>query len=328
MIIGVLSNIASPATDIYRSIHPFSKLGYEVIVLEPNKALWYDLYKCDILVVSRPNGTQVQSIIEEFKRMGVGKKVIVDMDDNLHKVDKSNPSHGHFSIPPVQESVAKCLNAADYVIYSTPALQKFYEPYLTFDKNAAVIPNAVDLQLTPMREPKPTHPRVRVLWRGSEHHKKDLETIRPFWDSILNNERYELLMMGLQKHDVFTYFPNAIPEPWNPSPFSYWGVLANLNTDVAIFPLENNTFNQGKSNIFALEMLVNGVLPIAPIGFPEFDHPGVVLYEELTIDLLEKSISNVRRIDTIKQGQQWILDNRTLEKVNWKRKEIVESFMV
>lgn len=324
MTIGILSNIASPATDIYRSIHPFSRLGYKTVILDPNKALWYDLYICDVLVVSRPNGTQVQSILEEFKRMGNGKKIIVDMDDNLHKVDQSNPSSAHFSIQPVKDSVVKCLNYADHIIYSTQALQDFYKDYHAFAQST-VIPNAVDLTLTPMREPKPLHTPIRVLWRGSEHHKKDLETIRPFWNALLSDSRFELLVMGLQQHDVYSYFEGALSVPWNPSPFSYWDKLTQLNADVAVFPLRNTIFNQGKSNIFALEMLTNGVLPITPKGFPEFDHPGVVLYDELKIPRFEQVIQNARRINTIKAGQEWILEHRTLDKVNELRKKIVES---
>ena len=64
--------------------------------------------------------------------------------------------------------------------------------------------------------------------------------------------------MGLQLHDVYAYFQGAVCVPWNPSPFSYWQQIKNLHIDVAVFPLENTPFNQSKSNIFALEMLVNG----------------------------------------------------------------------
>lgn len=331
MKLGVLSNIASPATDIYRSIHPFRKLGYDTIVIDPEKARWYELSECDVLVVSRPNGTQIQSILAEFKRMGSGKKIIVDMDDNLHLVDKANPSHGHFSLPQVKDSVVKCMSLADHIIYSTKALQKYYAPFQTFTTSgkileSTVIPNAVDLELTPMRKPRPLHNPIRVLWRGSEHHKKDLETIRPFWNWILKDERYEVMMMGLQAHDVYTFFPGALSNSWNPSPFSYWGKLQDLSADVAIFPLEDTPFNQGKSNIFALEMLVNGVLPFVPFGFPEFNHPGVAFYEKNLIKgTFETAIADEVRMQKVNAGQEWILENRTLEKVNELRKQIVES---
>lgn len=329
--IGILSNNQSPATDVYRSIHPFSKLGYETVVVDPEKAKWYELYRCDILVVSRPNGSLIHNLMEEFKRMGVGKKVIVDMDDNLHKLDPSNPSYGHFSIQPVKDSVVACLNLADHIIYSTKNLQKFYEPLHAFTEST-VVPNAIDFDLTPMIPPRPLRPSpnpMRVLWRGSEHHKKDLETIRPFWNWILSEEnkgKYEVMFMGLQAHDVHTYFPDALCIPWNPSPFAYWSKVADLNADVAVFPLEKTAFNDAKSNIFALEMLVNGVLPIVPNGFDEFIHLGNWIYNDSNhlIGTL-KELGQTDRIERIKRGQTWIRENRSLEAVNAKRKEIIEG---
>jgi hypothetical protein len=184
-----------------------------------------------------------------------------------------------------------------------------------------------------MVEPKPLHSPIRVLWRGSEHHKRDLETIRPFWNWILQNKEYEVFLMGLQLHDVYAYFQGAVCVPWNPSPFAYWQQIKNLHADVAVFPLENTPFNESKSAIFAYEMFTIGVLPIVPSGFPEFEFPGVQLYHN-HIDLQQHFKTDVttflgkemgRRIEIIKAGQQWIRENRDLEKVNLKRKEIIES---
>ena len=256
------------------------------------------------------------------------------MDDNLHQLDKSNPAHGHFTIQQVKDSVVACLNLADHIIYSTESLQKFYEPFHAFTEST-IIQNAIDFNITPMSEPQPLHNPVRVLWRGSEHHKKDLETIRDFWDWILcndNKNKYEVMFMGLQQHDLHSYFPGALWVGWNPSPFGYWKKLAEIKADVAIFPLERTLFNEAKSNIFALEMLVNGVLPIVPLGFPEFDHPGVVFYEDslnpsfFEATILSNDPMNLNnRMKVIRNGQQWIRENRDLEKVNLKRKEIIES---
>lgn len=331
MKIGILANLQSPATDCYRSIHPFSKLGYETVIIDPSQSKWYELAPCDILVVSRPNGGMIPQYLEEFKRMGKDKKIIVDMDDLLSKVDPSNPAFQHFNAQITKDSVVQCLNLADHVIYSTPHLQSQYEPLHAFVEST-VIPNAVDFNLTPIIEPKPLHSPIRVLWRGSEHHKRDLETIRPFWNWILQNKDYEVFLMGLQLHDVYAYFQGAVCVPWNPSPFSYWQQIKNLHIDVAVFPLENTPFNQSKSNIFALEMLVNGVLPIVPQGFAEFEFPGVLTYGNLlNPDWFEAIVKTNdpmnlnNRLRLVRNGQQWIRENRDLEKVNQKRKEIIES---
>jgi hypothetical protein len=337
MKIGILQNTQSPATDTLRTIHPFSLLGHEIVVVDPANPKWYDLLRCEILVASRPNGTLIHSILSEFKRTRKGKKIIVDMDDNLHELDPSNPSYPHFNQPAVKESVIACMNLADYVIFSTEALQDYYCSFelATKDKPerrplvsniSSVVHNAVDFNITPMMEPRPINKPVRVLWRGSKHHQSDLLTIRPFWDWILNNKDYEVLFMGLSPDEVYTYYPGAKCETWNPSPFGFWQKQASLKADIGIFPLRNTLFNLGKSDIFAQEQLCNGVLPIVPRGFPEFDHDGVVQYDNV-VRLIQyfQAMIEERRIRNIERGQSWLLKNRNLATVNLKRGEIIDG---
>lgn len=323
MKIAIIKNTASPATDTLRTIHPFRQLGHETIIIDPSNPQWHDLLMCNILIASRPNGTLIYGILDEFKRTGLGKKIIVDMDDNLHELDPSNPSFPHFNRPDVKESVIACMNLADHIIFSTKALQDYYTKLTSTP--STVVPNAIDFNITPMQEPRPVNKPVRVLWRGSEHHKKDLETIRPFWDWILKEPGYEVLFMGLPPHDVYTYFPGAKCVTWNPSPFSYWEKLAELKADVGIFPLENHLFNLGKSDIFAQEMTRCAVLPVVPKGFPEFEHPGVMLYEDVPhLIKIVKSLQHRGEYGHIENGQAWLREHRSLDVVNVARAEIIE----
>lgn len=340
MKIAILQNTQSPTTDFFRTIHPFRQLGHETIVIDPANPKWYDLLECEILVASRPNGTLIHSLLAEFKKTGKGKKIIVDMDDNLHELDPSNPSFPHFSQPAVKESVIACMNLADHIIFSTDALQVYYthERKIMQDEQeiiiqaltttpSTVVHNAIDFNITPLMQPRPINKPVRVLWRGSEHHLKDLETIRPFWDWILKEPGYEVLFMGLQPHIVNTYFPGAKCVSWQPSPFAFWEKQASLKADIGIFPLCRTLFNLGKSGIFAYEQFANGVLPWVPSGFEEFDIPGVVKFSDWTdlandLKILGIHQDNVKRV---KKGQVWLFENRNLATVNLKRGEIIEG---
>lgn len=339
MKIAILQNTQSPTTDVLRTVHPFRQLGHETIIIDPANPKWFDLLECEILVASRPNGTLIHSILSEFKRTSKGKKIIVDMDDNLHELDPSNPSYPHFNSPAVKESVVACMNLADHIIFSTKALQDYYTQFQPAPKEignsigrmpltqvpSTVVYNAVDFNITPMMQPRPINKPMRVLWRGSEHHLKDLETIRPFWDWILKEPGYEVLFMGLQPHVVHTYFPGAKCVTWNPSPFAFWEKQASLKADVGIFPLCKTLFNLGKSNIFALEQLCNGVLPVVPDGFKEFAHPGVMSYNEgEAIRTFSKDAMKYRET-FIERGQAWLFENRNLATVNLKRGEIIEG---
>ena len=323
MRIGILGNAASPATDALRTVHPFSLLGHETSVIDPNNPKWYDLLQCNVLVASRPNGTVICGLLSEFKRTKQGKRIIVDMDDNLHELDPSNPSFPHFNRPDVKESVIACMNLADHIIFSTKALQDYYTK-LTVTPST-VVPNAVDFNITQMMEPRPVNKPVRVLWRGSEHHKKDLETIRPFWDWILKEPGYEVLFMGLPPHDVYTYFPGAKCVTWNPSPFAFWEKQAALKADVGIFPLCDTLFNLGKSDIFAQEMTRCGVLPVVPIGFPEFSHAGVKHYADSAhLIKIMQAMRNRQEYGIIEAGQKWLREHRSLDVVNVARGKIIE----
>ena len=324
MKIGIIQNTASPATDAYRTIHPFSLLGHETIVIDPNNPKWYDLLACDILIASRPNGTVIHGLLSEFKRTKKGKKIIVDMDDNLHELDPSNPSFPHFNRPDVKESVIACMNLSDHIIFSTKALQDYYAKFTA--TTSTVVPNAVDFNITPMLEPRPVNKPVRVLWRGSKHHQSDLLTIKPFWDWILSNKDYEVLFMGMPPDEVYTYYPGAKCETWNPSPFGFWQKQSSLKADVGIFPLRMTLFNLGKSDIFALEQLCNGVLPIVPMGFPEFRHDGVFSYtsSEDLISCFNTGFWNAR-MKLITDGQSWLREHRSLDVVNVARGGIIES---
>jgi len=114
---------------------------------------------------------------------------------------------------------------------------------------------------------------------------------------------------------------------WNPSPFDFWEKQASLKADVGIFPLCKTLFNFGKSDIFAQEQLCNGVLPIVPMGFPEFEHAGVYNFldtQEL-IDCFKFWANGENRIRDIKEGQLWLFENRNLATVNLKRGEIIEG---
>jgi len=101
MKIAILQNTQSPATDVYRTVHPFRQLGHETIIIDPANPKWFDLLECEILVASRPNGTLIHSILSEFKRTGKEKKIIIDLDDNLHELDPSNPTTPIFERKPL-----------------------------------------------------------------------------------------------------------------------------------------------------------------------------------------------------------------------------------
>ena len=327
----IISNPQSPTTDLLRTSGAFMKVkmpGLVIRIVKPQDMVFTDILFCDAVLLQRPNGDMISAIITEAKRMK--KAVILDIDDNLHEVDRTNPSYKHFANPAVRSSIEFALSKADHVIYSTPNLKEYYAPMHTCP--GTVVYNAVDFTLTPLQEPKPVDDTLKVLWRGSEHHIADLESISEFWKYIVTRPKTKTAFLGLQAHYMATHYPEIEVGEWQPSTFGYLELISKLEPSIGVFPLLPTKFNLGKSGLFAQEMLTVGCLPLVSAGFEEFKHPGIVHFDSAkdlinSLSSMEKrrGLTGMFRMDTIKAGQEWIYKYRNLEEINERRREILES---
>lgn len=328
MKILIVANPNSPATDYYRTTGAFMRLAktdpdVKVRVEFPTNVKWHHIYESDVLVVSRPNGDEVLNLIAESKRMG--KKVVVDIDDLLHGLTDANPAAKHFNKPEILQSIETALNMANSLIVSTPYLADFYRAY--FAGQITVIPNCVIPEITPYAINKPIHNPLRVFWRGSTTHLADLHTVEKVWNIMANSTDYSLMFIGVERFIMPWFQGKAHFIPWQ-TLFALWEGMRNSGIDVGLFPLTNDAFNQSKSNIFAMEVLTAGGLPIVPEGFPEFEHPGVVTYKNT--NHLQIVLSDIRsgKIDKVKEvntGREWLEESRNIDQWNQLRKAIINS---
>jgi len=195
MVIGVLENKESPATNYYVDIGPLMRLAkthpkYEVVILTANSG-WAEYAKCDVVVFSRPNGDTMLGLMRDCKQMKC--KVVAVHDDLLTNVPLTNPASAHFNREEVKKSTWECLKLADHVIVTTPVLKAEFDPH---HPAVTVIPNGVDLTFTPFTKEIKRNPAARIktapkmvdgqmnpdalikiLWRGSMTHGADLKTI-------------------------------------------------------------------------------------------------------------------------------------------------------
>jgi len=349
MTIGILVNNESPATDFYRTVGTFSRLSkahpkYKIVNIRPDSK-WEDYFQCDTMIFSRPNGDSMLGLIRDYKRMRRDGKVIFDHDDLLTNVPLTNPAALHFNRDDVKKTVVDSFEYADHVIVSTPVLK---EAFKQWHWDITVIPNGVDLKTTPFTDKIQNNPAARIkaarpkefdgspnpdkllkiLWRGSMTHMEDLKTVDSFWKWATLNETTNIGWIGILKAYVETHYPGILSRDWRPFVFHYFEELRNTGADYGVFPLVDHPFNHAKSNIFAMEMLVAGIVPYAPAGFAEFAHPGVRHYDG-SAGLIKEFMGLIKddanyRI-TIEEGRQWITENRDVEKLNLKRVEILEN---
>jgi hypothetical protein len=325
----IISNPQSPATDYYRTVGVFTRLRddypgqIELSIKSPEQLLWFDLYNCDIVIAQRPNGGQLIGYLQEAKAMG--KKIIIDVDDLLHGIPQSNPAAKHFNQPDIQASIDKAFSIADHVIVSTNTLKDYYQKQA--QGKITVIQNAYDAKQTPLQPITQQSSPARMLWRGSLTHLTDLHTIKDQINNLIKNKAFETVFVGLPPWAAYDFNERARFIEWQTF-FSYFRLLRESRPDYGFFPLEITHFNWAKSNIFAIEMLWAGAVPIVPKGFPEFNIPGVLQYEDdrdfgRIIDRIASG--KVNKVAQVNEAREWMIKNLSITQLNEYRLEIVNS---
>ena len=318
----------SQATDYYRSIGPFTRLAlqkkFQHVICQQEKAMWYDIYNTDIVLIQRPNSTASLGIMADAKRMG--KKVIIDFDDHLLDVPEDNPANHYFANPQVQKQIADTFLFADAVIVSTKKLYDLYYPMCQGKIPMFVIPNGWNPTDLPMLEVKEQHKPTRFVWRGGSTHFADLHTVKAEINQMLEMDT-EVTFFGLNKFMMYDLNKKAINVDWS-SMFVYFTFMQRIEGDFGFYPLVRNDFNLCKSNIFAIECIANGMPVLADNYFSEFNIPGVIKYTdpvqflEFVTDIVN---GNIDKADYVKAGRTYIRETLHIDLLNRKRWEILKG---
>ena len=318
----------SQATDYYRSIGPFTRLAlqkkFQHVICQQEKAMWYDIYNTDIVLIQRPNSTASLGIMADAKRMG--KKVIIDFDDHLLDVPDDNPAAHYFSNPKVQKQIADTFLFADAVIVSTKKLYELYYPMCQGKIPMFVIPNGWNPTDLPMYEVKEQHKPTRFVWRGGSTHFADLHTVKAEINQMLEMDT-EVTFFGLNKFMMYDLNKKDIYVYWS-SMFVYFTFMQRIEGDFGFYPLVRNDFNLSKSNIFAIECIANGMPVLADNYFSEFNIPGVIKYTdpvqflEFVTDIVK---GNIDKAANVKAGRTYIRETLHIDLLNRKRWEILKG---
>ena len=328
MKVTTFTSSKSVATDYYRSIGPLSRLsklkGFIHEIKQQENAMWHDIYNTDIILIQRPNSTASLGIMADAKRLG--KKVIIDFDDHLLQVPEDNPASVYFSNQNVQKQIIDTFQFADAVFVSTKKLYDLYIPYLKDKSIMFIIPNGWNPTDLPKTELLPKNNVTRFMWRGGSTHFADLHTVK--------NEINELICMnteftffGIPKFMAYDFHKNANFIEWS-NMFVYFQYLKNIEADFGFYPLVRNDFNLCKSNIFAIECIMNGTAVIADEYFSEFCIPGVSLYnsnksfKEIAISAMNGDIDKVA---LVKEGRKYISENLHIDLLNEKRWKVIKG---
>jgi len=325
MTIGIFTHPQAPALDFYRSSGVLAYTDNTLRYLSVTESQWYDLIDCDVIFFKSPNSQTYVDLVETAKAMG--KPILMDYDDNMHSTTPCNPAHKVLGSIENQDTVKRCMELADHIIFSTKALQDFYTAM--FPKiETSVVPNAWNPLIQKWAAMPEKGDKWKIAWRGAAHHLDDIRTIEPQLTRLSVDKDFELTFVGLTDWISKHLYPNAEVLDFEPNLFKYFHKYINLGHHYGICPLVPNEFNLGKSNIFVIETLCAGAITIAPVGFPEFDIPGVIQFSDL--DHLDDIIESIRKdeIDRekiITEGRQYMNEHLRIDKVNAKRIEILNK---
>ena len=214
-----------------------------------------------------------EDTVDVCRRMG--KKVVFECDDLIHKTHKDHYSYdetkGWKGIR-FYYRVWRVLRKCDGFISTNKNLDKAYG---WMAKRSLVFPNYLSLEHW-LKEPKKNlaTDRIRILWAGSTSHTVDLHFVQPIIKAILTRyPQVQFIYVGhggiptddlyarfLYGDDIFTDLPKHRRESILGVPPNVWSYrLASMQADIAIAPLIPIEFNRYKSQCKYLEYAVNGI---------------------------------------------------------------------
>jgi len=275
-----------------------------------NDKSYYDRH---LFVMFQRSATPDQlKLIKHFKNVFRGPTktpLIYEIDDLLTDIPKWNFAHPYYSR--YSETAIEIMKNMDGIVVSTNRLRDIYSQY---NKNIEVSENHLpkfmwgEPQFRGTKNQKP-----RILWAGSGNHfSQDKSVCGGDFDSELINfikkttDIYTWILIG--GHPIELKNIDGVEIHGWQNIFEYPYYIKSLNADLAIAPLEDNTFNSCKSNIKALEYTAAGIPAIYSNVEPYKNMTAVVNSSEEMIQKIELLLGDKDSI-----GSLWYSDYTKLK---------------
>lgn len=209
----------------------------------------------DVVVLQRPLRWEVADAVPMLQ--GHGLRVVIEVDDDFAAIHPHNVSfdHVHPKRSPDRNfhHLQRACAQADHVVVTTPALARRYGKH----GRVTVVPNHVPKRYLDVTvEPNEA---TYVGWTGSiDTHPTDLQVTGSGIQSALTATGAKFAVVGTGKgvRKALSLIDEPVTTGWVAIE-DYPACMAQL--DVGIVPLDDIVFNQGKSNLKALEFAALGV---------------------------------------------------------------------
>lgn len=270
-ILGLHSNTGSRFYRVIPQLRWMQKQGHQVRLERHDYPNIPELIEwADVVVLQMVFSPE---LIDSFRARG--KKVIFECDDLIHKTHEKHYSYKEtdtlWKRTKMMWQIFRVLRRCDGFIVSNPLLK---EAYGWMARRTFVFPNYMELEHWVRPTKKNTSDRVRILWAGSTSHTGDLHWVKPIMAKILKKyPKVQFIYIGhggvptddlyarfIYGEDIFEGLPydqreSLLAAPPNVFPY----ILASIQADIAIAPLEKNDFNRYKTQCKYLEYAINGI---------------------------------------------------------------------
>jgi glycosyltransferase involved in cell wall biosynthesis len=213
----------------------------------------------DLIWVDRALDFDELGTFFSLRHLNPDSRMIVDFDDNFCEVPRWNPAHSKYNPGQNFRVVGEAhLKGSEVTTVSTDHLRTYFlgkAHHIRTCKNCIDPKDWENLPLNPDRE---KDPHLRVLYGGAAGHYGDMDEARLGLEVVLENPPvpFRLICFGALPawlHEMSRKHPSRVIRlPWVPFR-DYPSAVAWGGFDVALAPLQECVFNDGKSNIKALE---------------------------------------------------------------------------
>lgn len=301
---------------------------------------WGNIAGKDICFMHRPFAEEHWQIFGWAKDYNV--PIWTDWDDHTMKIPHDNSTYDAYMDPKSIDKQIRMIALSDKVTVSTHELKKELDQYRP-NKDCIVVRNAIDPKWWSWRVDEPTRSDVRrVLWRGSQHHQRDLlDNKDAFIEACKAYPDFEFYFVGWKPWYIIDAVENAYHvQITNGEINKYFRALYSVRPDIVAVPLADNIFNHCKSNIAAIEGAMAGGAILAPSwdqwsisGVFQYDHEDEEdkRYQPFKESLFEMCEMAKKDIEPIRQFNKntWecVKQDYNLNEINLTRKQIVEELI-
>lgn len=219
----------------------------------------------DTLVIQHYIQEQQLATLDSLYRIPGRPFTVYTLDDLITDLPETNLFRKN--IPANSRSCLKyALERCDRLVVSTDFLA---ETYRRFISDIRVVPNALEQRIwSGLTSAKRTSKKPRIGWAGGSTHHGDLSLLKEV--IAQTRDEAEWVFFGMCPAELRPLIAEFHPlGPFN----EYPARLAALNLDIAVAPLAQHPFNQGKSNLRLLEYGILGIPTVCTNIDPYRDSP-------------------------------------------------------